>query len=518
MILIVVDKKGSAIDILSEQVVKHNPHLNIQIQSFHPKRPSVEEVDEMLNLWDKADLVQIAYWKSGEKFKEMYPDKWNTKKKILCHYNPYDITQRSWDDYDKVIVGNETIHAEIPYAKLIPYCINLDFFTFNEDYTKEKVVHMAVARIESKKGVREVAQACKELGYKFILVGRISDKNYFDQIMQVNPDTDFRQDITPEQLKESYYESAIHVCNSVDNFESGTLPILEAMACGVPVLSRNVGHVPDIYDDNNMVVRKGGVEDIEDLKTELKNLIENPILRDKLRINGWNTVKNRPAQKYARQFNEVYYDTLKVDQPFVSIIIPTFDRPEVLAESLICAINQTYPYKEIIVSDSGNMNVEPLIAKFREQTNVPIRYIRFPNHGEYTLAKARNLAIVESQGDFLCFCDERIGMEPESVAEFVKYHEYKVWSYGVKDEADKNFVENFSFVNRESLIIHGMFNERINVYGGMSQEIRIRFTKHGFLFVKINTAKAKSLAKSKSKFGRKEEVIKAKELLFQLYR
>ncbi|MBU1759384.1 MAG: glycosyltransferase, partial [Bacteroidetes bacterium] len=54
--------------------------------------------------------------------------------------------------------------------------------------------------------------------------------------------------------------------NSLFDFESGTLPILEAMACGVPVLTRNIGHVPDLFDGKNMVIREGEQNDVEDLK------------------------------------------------------------------------------------------------------------------------------------------------------------------------------------------------------------------------------------------------------------
>lgn len=515
-ILILVDKYESAIDRLSQPIKKFNPHLNIDVLSLHPKRPNPQEVETVRVAWEKADIVQVAYWRSGEKFKELFPELFKSKKKILCHYNPYDIRQRDWYDYEKIIVGNDTIHSKMPYAVNIPYAIDLDFFKFNDEYTKEKTVIMVVARIEGKKGVREVAEACKALDYKFILVGRISSRDYFDQIMEANPETDFREDITDTELRNAYYESAVHICNSIDDFESGTLPILESMATGVIVLTRNVGHVPDLYNGSNMVIRAGEQHDVQDLINELRDLMDNTVLRQDMREKAWDTVKIRTLPKMAKQFEKVYYK-VRNDRPLVSIITPTFNNPEVLLTSLEHSVLQDYPNVEIVVVDSGNVSVEPLIKAFRETTEVPVKYIYFENNGEYTLPKARNKAVIEAIGEYVCFCDERVAMNSDAISEFMVKAETGVWLYGVKDNVEKAFVENFSLVYRKQLIAGGMFNERVNCYGGASQEIRTRYGELGCMFERVDAAHAKQIASSKSRWNKRDSIIKAKQILWELY-
>lgn len=523
-ILILVDKLGTAIDRLSQLIKVNNPHLDITVLPLHPKRPDIKEIEAVVAAYDKCDILHVAYWKSGEKLKE-YIDI-SSKPKILCHYNPYDAVNEINQSYDMVVVGNETIHAQIPYARLIPYGLDLDQWTYNEDYTTDKTVSMTVGRIESKKGVLEVAQVCKELGYKFILAGRISDAVYFDEIMKANPETDFRQDITDEQLSKVYFESAIHVCNSTDNFESGTLPMLEAMATGVPVLTRAVGHVPELNNGANMIVRKGIKEDLEDLKKELKDLMENPMLRHNMREKAWETVKNRNAKKMARQFEYNYYTIIKrqskyPNDPFVSVIVPTRDRADLLATCLSKIVTQTYHAFEIIVSDSS----EPDVAKdikgaidyLRAKVSIPIKYIHFPNNGEYTLAKARNLACMESNGDLLVFCDDRIGMEPGAIEAFARAAEPRIWFHGMKDGYEKGFVENFSAITRSDFIVGGMFNERMDVYGGMTQEVRERYRLQGIDFVLLNTAKAMGIKKTKSKALKRKDIQEAKFKIYKLY-
>jgi glycosyltransferase involved in cell wall biosynthesis len=522
-VAIIVDKEESAIGRLSKAIARYNPHLHINVVAFHPKRPDPIQISEAVDAVKKADIMHIAYWKSGEKLKEFIDQAtWVSKKKVLCHYNPYDLNEKDWiREYDRVVVGNKTMLEKMPSAELINYGIDLETFRYNENYTDSKRVLMVVARIEGKKGVREVAQVCHDLQVPFRLVGRISSQEYFEQIKKVCPEMEFYENVPDEDLPRHYYESAVHVCNSIDNFESGTLPILEAMACGVPVLTRNVGHVPELYsegDGGNMVVRLSAEDDIEELKKELSELLENRARRDKIRDKAWDTVKNWGDDRMAWKFCALYYN-LKTndDKPFVSVIIPTFDRPRILIDCLSKIVSQQYDCMEVIVSDSGNISVQPIIEEFRKQTDVPIRYIRFENHGEWTLAQARNRAVVESQGELLVFCDERMGMRPGCVEAFVRKHSPGIWQWGIKDDVEKGFVENLSAIMRVDLTKFGMFNERINYYGGTSQELRTRFSWNSFDLVLNYDAKADTLAKNISKSKKRDSIRKAKLILYKLY-
>ena len=507
-ITIIVDKIDSAIYKLALPIKKYNSHLQVEICDLHPKRPSKEQMKRVLTHIQDSDIIDIHYWRSGELIKDFIKD----KKKVLFHFNPYDLRKQQWN-YDEVVVGNEEMRTILPLAKLIPFGIDLDFFEFCPTYTNKKTVLMVANRIESEKGILEVARACYELGYIFYLVGSISDAQYMAEIMKYKPI--FYENISNEDLRNVYYNSAILVCNSKDNFESGTLPILEAMACRVPVLTRIIGHVPDLYNGNNLMLLEGGREDINLIKLRLKEFMEGDLLRNEMRNRAWNSIRGRYDKKMARQISNLYYRML--NNIFVSIIIPTYNNPSVLYESLSAAINQTYPYKEIIIVDNGDYQVEELIKKAREITKTPIKYLYFNNNNEWALAKARNLGVVEAQGNFLLFCDERIKMDKNACQSFVNRAMPNSWLYGIKDDTKKGFIENFSFIKREELIRYGLFNERINTYGGLSDELRRRFSINGFMFELIFSAKATQLKKSSSKFNKKKEIIQSKLQIFKLY-
>jgi glycosyltransferase involved in cell wall biosynthesis len=512
-ILIVVDKTDSAIDRLAQEVVKNAPEYDIKVLPIHPKKADGETLYELGNLLNWCDILDIHYWKIGEIIKTTFPKEFEAKPKVLFHFNPYDIDKQKWE-YDQVVVGNKSIHNKAPYAFHIPYCVDLDFFKYNEEYTEEnRIVNMVVGRIESNKKVLEVAQACKEIGAKLRLIGRVSSGPYMQQVLDTGA-VEFFENVTEDDLYKHYKEATIHVCNSVDNFESGTLPILEAMATGVPVLTRNTGHVPDLNNGKNMLVRKGKPDDLEDLKKSMLDLLDNREWRLKLREAAFNTVRKYSSEIMVRRIFNIYKRVYQKPKPMVSVIIPTKDNPEAFIESLVGAVTQDYDKYEVIVSDSGETSVKRIVEAARGKTKVPIKYIRFTKQG-YTLPEARNRAVVEAFGDLLVFCDDRLKMEKQTVNEFVNYSEQQTWLWGVKDNSPKAFVENLSAVFREDLIKGGMFNERIAYYGGATQDIKQRF--ENFSFQLIDRAKATSVKRAKSKKSRRSDIIKAKLILQKLY-
>lgn len=298
----------SAITILAKQIVRHNKDHEIKLVTFHPKRPDQSEIDQVRKLWQWCDLVDIQYWKSGAKIRETIPNLWKSRKKILSHYNPYNLTEETWEDYDMNVVVNNYQHGILPHAKLVPLCIDLDFFKFNRsNYTTEPIVNMSVSRIESKKGVIQIALACNDLGYKFLLVGRISDGQYMESVKKAaGSSLIFRNNVSDADVKKSYYESAVHVCNSKPDFESGTMPVLEAMACGVPVLTRRVGHVPDIYNGKNMHILETSHEDVDNIKVQLKQMMDDRRYRISLRNNAVESIKDRSDKWRAEQYRKLY--------------------------------------------------------------------------------------------------------------------------------------------------------------------------------------------------------------------
>ncbi len=83
----------------------------------------------------------------------------------------------------------------------------------------------------------------------------------------------------------------------------------------------------------------------------------------------------------------------------VSVVIPTYNRADLVAEAVEGAVRQTHSPVEVIVVDDGSTDSTPAVLDpFRDR----IRYVRQENRG---LAGARNRGILESRGEFLAFLD-----------------------------------------------------------------------------------------------------------------
>lgn len=507
----VVDKRGTALDRLAKGAIPYMKNVEYHVVDVHPKRPSVDQLLKFEELAKDADLIDYMYFRTAETLRARY-DWLKDKPSILTHHNPYSITESDWNDYDLVIGCNETIAKALGEittqpVEYVPLTVDTDFWTFNTEWSPSNRVIMVANRIESKKGILEVAQACHKIGAKFVLVGAVSDMEYYHEIIRTG-NVEVAEKVSDVELKRLYYGATVHVCNSVDNFESGTLPILEAMLCGVPVLTRLVGHVPELNNGENMVIQESPKENVDDIADALDKMLSDPEKLRTMRDKAWQTAKARSNERRAYIYQKLYRQVLFPDQRSVTVITPVCDKPEITIENVEAVANQTYRNIEhILVNDGREDQPTPKSALGRVLQNY---------QGDYGLARARNKALIEATGEIIVFADQRIVMEPDAVEKFVDNLQPGKWLWGQKNGIKKEFVENFSCVERESVIRRGMFNERIEQYGGMSQYIRSMAKLNGMRLEYTESAKAKQIGKSSNRNRRRSEIIKSKSQLWKM--
>lgn len=525
-VIAVVDKIGTALDRLAKGVAPFHGNLDYYVVDVHPKRPSLEQLQKFEELAKTADIIDYQYFRTAEMLREKYD--WLKKiPSVLTHNNPYSIHESNWSSYQAVVANNRSILADLQKIvtgrlEYITLAVDPYFWEFNTaksstavdkpGYISEMSVIMVANRIEAKKGILPVAEACLKLNLKMYLVGNISDIDYFHKIMKTGV-VEFAQDVPDEKLRELYYKAGIHVNNSVDNYESGTLPILEAIFCGVPVLTRNIGHVPDFANEKNLTINKAEPEDVEALAKVLHDMTSNKLALEKQRQEAWFAIKDKTFERRAYSYQKLYRELL--DGEPVSVITPVAGKEDVTRKCLTAISQQTHKNIEMIVVDDGEEPQEEVIKNFASTVSIPVRYIYTGGQG-YNLAKARNLGIIEATSDVLVFCDQRMIMQPDAIETFLKHLKPNHWLFGNKMANKREFVENFSCIYRNELMTLGMFNERITEYGGMSQEIRARAKRQGVNLQYIETAKAEPARKSSNRITKKYEILRMKTLLWKI--
>jgi glycosyltransferase involved in cell wall biosynthesis len=128
----------------------------------------------------------------------------------------------------------------------------IDVSSFPFDGNKETHL-LFLARISPDKGLPQAVEVAKRTGLKLIIAGKIDpvDRRYFARVAR--PLIDGKQVIyvgeADAALKRELYRKALCVLKPICWDEPFGLVIVEAMACGTPVIAFNRGAIPELIVD-----------------------------------------------------------------------------------------------------------------------------------------------------------------------------------------------------------------------------------------------------------------------------
>ena len=103
----------------------------------------------------------------------------------------------------------------------------------------------------------------------------------------------------------------------------------------------------------------------------------------------------------------------------LSIIIPTFNRSEILNITLISLLNQKtqYPFEVVVADDGSSEEITKITKKFEDQLD--IKFVRQKDYG-YQLCAVRNLGIRAAKYEFLAILDCDMAANPLWVESYVQ--------------------------------------------------------------------------------------------------
>lgn len=106
----------------------------------------------------------------------------------------------------------------------------------------------------------------------------------------------------------------------------------------------------------------------------------------------------------------------------LSVIIPTYNRKNVLIKCLNALFNQTYPqsnYEIIVIDDGSTDGTEKMIKTMIDGAPCALRYFKQENKGP---AAARNVGIRNANGKIVLFVGDDIIVTPSLLEEHLKWH------------------------------------------------------------------------------------------------
>lgn len=177
----------------------------------------------------------------------------------------------------------------------------------------DTLILIAIAELHERKGLSYLIEATAQLvkeypNIKLVIVGEGKERNNLEKLgdkLKLKANLVFlgRQKNIPQLLS----SSDIFILPSAEREAFGFVN-LEAMICGLPVVTTKVGGIPEIVKDGEtgFLVEP---QSAEALKESLKKLIENVELRKSMGEKGKKrAMQNFSAEKMAAQYEAVYAD------------------------------------------------------------------------------------------------------------------------------------------------------------------------------------------------------------------
>lgn len=220
--------------------------------------------------------------------------------------------------YKYIIGPSNELTPKQPNAIYISNGVDINFFDGKKIKKEtEKTIFICPRRWAPTKGIIYLADAILKLDDNtrskslFLFAGSESNDYlwYKDKVLKkLNklPESTFKLlgNLDQEELKKNYLSSDVVIIPSL--MEATSLAAMEAMSCGLPVISTNVGGMPEIVSEGytGWLLEK---ENSSKLASLMKNIINNEFNILKLGENAKKFVhENKSWEKIAKETNKIY--------------------------------------------------------------------------------------------------------------------------------------------------------------------------------------------------------------------
>ena len=220
-------------------------------------------------------------------------------------FNPY--SKIVWSRATKIITNSSGLKklAHKTWKGDIDIIYNgIDTKKFKPGKMSSKTKIITVCRLIKRKGLEYLIEALKDLDVELDIIGEGPELKSLKLLAkELHVKVNFIGYVKHENLPSYYQKASIFVLPSL--YEGMSNSILEAMACGLPIITTNTGGTQELIHDNGIIIKKKSSSDIRKaittmLKNNLVKEMSNNSRKSALKL-SWSNI----AKQYYDLFKEI---------------------------------------------------------------------------------------------------------------------------------------------------------------------------------------------------------------------
>ncbi len=333
--------------------------------------------------------------------------------------------------------------------------IPLEEFAPHARASNEKVTILTVGRLVEKKGTRYAIEAFAKFAAQYDVELRVAgdgpEKENLSSLVEdlgLVEKTKFLGPLPQSRVIEELQNADIFMLTAVtaSNNDKEGLPVvlLEAQAMKLPVISSIHTGIPEAVIDGETGFLTPE-KDVDMIARQLERLILDTDLRRDMGENGRRHIEARfnisaEIKKLCLVMDDCVNRKDESASGFfmgrgtvmkVSVIICTYNRAELLRQSVCSLIEQDFPAKDyeiVVVDNNSTDSTRSVVEELASSARVKIKYVFEPEQG---LSIARNAGIGAASGEIIIFTDDDVEAERQVVREYAEaFKEPGVYSAG----------------------------------------------------------------------------------------
>jgi glycosyltransferase involved in cell wall biosynthesis len=221
----------------------------------------------------------------------------------------------------KIFVSNPNLIESSNYLRkfkekcvVIPFCVDLQKFKLNEEIKKEveeikkkykPPIVLSVGRYVYYKGFEYLIESAKDVEARFLIIGEGPLKKKYEKIIKKLNLGDKVFLIPPvEDLVPYYHACDLFILPSITKSEAFGIVLLEAMACGKPLISTDIGTGTSFINQDGITGFVIRPRNSKILSEKIKEILNSKELKEKFSQNSLQRAQEFSKEKFIEKLSK----------------------------------------------------------------------------------------------------------------------------------------------------------------------------------------------------------------------